>query len=57
MGITSKHNGAYLEHSNRCTAIRRIRYPCDTRQYRGGPMRLAVELGPLIWTIIRILKE
>jgi hypothetical protein len=27
MGITCKPNGAYLEHSNRCTAIRSIRYP------------------------------
>jgi hypothetical protein len=27
MGMTCKPNSAHLEHSNRCTAIRSIRYP------------------------------
>ncbi len=48
MGITSKHNGAYLEHSNRCTAIRSIRYPSDYQWIEGVPMRLEVESAVLV---------
>ena len=38
MGITCKPNDAYLEHSNRCTAIQSIRYPILRITSYGSPL-------------------
>jgi hypothetical protein len=46
--MTCKPNGAYLEHSNRCTAIQRIRYPMIHIRAEGGAMRSVVESVPNI---------